>query len=319
MRNVDELRKLMVLEEVPMECIITSDVKIREVHEDDPGLRSLILSVGRNGVIQPTFGRPVGDGPQRELIDGLHRWFASGKNGRATLPMQVIPGLTDDEARTLQFTLNVATVNQSKKEQRDHIKVYMTHNPLLSKRKVATAFSMSPQQLSNVLALEKLIPSASAALDEEAISFSHGLVLARVPAEVQNAAMDHIGLPIEDFNTKVKELNKEFKTGIKAPEGPTAKLRTKDSLIEEMERLNHCVETSTPSDEDYVANGSALQAIKWTLQLDDASLKERESKKAAKSTANLEKREAATLAKLKKMEEQMEKLRAEKAEISGIA
>ena len=326
MRSLKELIDQSTFEMVPMENIFIGQIKIRGQHADSVGYQSLKLSVADKGIIQPGFGRPIeieGRTGMRELGDGFQRWNVAKELQFSHYPMRVVD-LTDNEMRELQFQLNTARVEQNAKEQRDHIKVYISKNPHLKKAEVAKVFAISAQHLSQIVSTNKLISEAAKAADDGLFSFGHAVLLSRMPEAVQREclpmALDK--MPVKEFGERLRESDKEYKTGVEAPKGPRPVLRKKDELIEQMAKSKHAEETHQDKNSvGYAQIVAQLQLIEWVLCLDAATLAAKDKGKKEKSIDALGKEQAKAREALAEVERKLEEKRAALAEVetAGIS
>lgn len=157
----------------------------------------LVASIRRNGVLQPILVRPIGyddafGGEVFELVAGGRRFRAAEEAfGTDGLIPAIIRTMTDQEALEAAIDENDVREDASETEQADAaLRVLAACQD--DRAEAARRLGWSTAKLDRRLALAGLSDAVKAALDERRIKVGHAELLAAVPADKQDKALDTI-------------------------------------------------------------------------------------------------------------------------------
>lgn len=160
----------------------------------DPKKREeLVTSIRLRGIIQPPLLRPAADGVDAfELVAGERRFNAAlevyGPEGR--IPV-IVREMTDQEALEAAIAENDDRDDPSETEQADAAVRYLAACQG-DRAEAARRLGWSRAKLDRRLALAELCGAAKCALDERRIKVGHAELLAAIPADKQEKALETI-------------------------------------------------------------------------------------------------------------------------------
>ncbi|PZU71092.1 PRTRC system ParB family protein [Sphingobium sp.] len=153
----------------------------------------LVASIRLRGVIQPLLIRPVaGAEGEYSIVAGERRYKAAGEalGADADVPV-LIREMTDQEALEAAIDENDNREDASETEQADAaVRVLAACQG--DRAEAARRLAWSPSKLDRRLALANLAERVKAALDERMIKVGHAELLAAVPNDKQEKALDTI-------------------------------------------------------------------------------------------------------------------------------
>jgi ParB family transcriptional regulator, chromosome partitioning protein len=179
---------------------------------DPQEMSELVDSVRASGIAQPILVRPLEDGTYR-IIAGERRVRAAtevfGEDG--DIPA-LVRHCTTDEEDVLSLIENVDRAAMSGAEEAEQA------NRVLIRAKgdkveAAAILGWNPDKLMRRLALMQLTPECRKALTARQIKLGHAELLASVPQEKQNAAMERIiaeGISVHDLKRQVAAMAKDL-------------------------------------------------------------------------------------------------------------
>lgn len=153
----------------------------------------LVVSIGLRGVLQPIIVRPASDGSDVfAIVIGERRWRAArdvfGASG--SMPV-IIREMSDQEALEAAIDENDIRDDASETEQADAaVRVIAACND--DRAEAARRLGWSASKLARRLALAELCEPVKCALDERRIKIGHAELLAVIPADKQEKALDTI-------------------------------------------------------------------------------------------------------------------------------
>ena len=152
----------------------------------------LVASIRLRGLLQPILLRPIDDGDAFELVAGGRRYRAAlevlGENG---LVPAIVRTMTDQEALEAAIDENDVRDDTSETEQADAAVRALTACGG-DRAEAARRLGWSTAKLDRRLALAGLSDAVKSALDERRIKVGHAELLAAVPADKQDKALDTI-------------------------------------------------------------------------------------------------------------------------------
>jgi ParB/RepB/Spo0J family partition protein len=171
-------------------------------HFDDAYIQDLAASIKKVGVMQAIVARPLPDakpgGPQFEIVAGECRWRASGVAGQIVIPA-LVKDLNDLEVMEFQLLENIKRKDLHPLEEARGYHQMLLDPPGGPKRmrgytveQLADKAGVSVRQIYVTIQLLKLIPDAQTAMFEGKLTRSVGLLIARMPEDVQQKALANI-------------------------------------------------------------------------------------------------------------------------------
>lgn len=172
---------------VPIAAIDVSVTNPRK-HFDQAKLDELAASILEHGVIQPVLLRPKGD--RYELVAGERRFRASRQAGLEEIPA-VVRDLDDRQALEMQVIENLQRTDLNPLEEAEgYASLIRMHgydaDTLASKIKKSRSYIYSRMKLAD------LTEGCKDALANDDLHHSTALLLARLPADLQDAALGDI-------------------------------------------------------------------------------------------------------------------------------
>lgn len=152
----------------------------------------LVASIRRKGVLQPILLRSIDDGDAFELVAGGRRYRAAVEVfGETGLVPAVVRDMTDQEALEAAIDENDVRDDASETEQADAALRALAACGN-DRAEAARRLGWSTAKLDRRLALAGLSDAVKAALDERRIKVGHAELLAAVPVDKQDKALETI-------------------------------------------------------------------------------------------------------------------------------
>jgi ParB family chromosome partitioning protein len=179
---------------LPLSAIRTSRFNYRKTHG---GLAELAASIREHGVQQPVKVRPVTGGGSEggvayELVYGERRYRASVEAERTDIPA-IVEDLTDEQVQELQLLENTQRADVHPLEEGEGfermLQIIGPQGPVYTVPALARLVGRSEQYVYGRRQLTRLVPKARAAFYEGKLAASAALLLARVPAPLQDKAL----------------------------------------------------------------------------------------------------------------------------------
>lgn len=152
----------------------------------------MVASIKRNGLLQPLLLRSIEDGDAFELVAGGRRYRAAREVfGEAGLVPAIVRNMTDQEALEAAIDENDVREDASETEQADAaLRILAACQD--DRAEAARRLGWSTFKLDRRLALAGLSDAVKSALDERRIKVGHAELLAAVPADKQDTALNTI-------------------------------------------------------------------------------------------------------------------------------
>jgi ParB/RepB/Spo0J family partition protein len=207
--------------EIALSDIRENPVALRNVNRTSETYLGLVDSIRNKGVLNAIVVREVSDPETGKklygLIDGLHRFTASGDAGRKTIPAQVIEA-SDAEVLEAQIIANVQKVETKPVEYSRQLVRVLTQNPLLTLAELAGRLSKSPTWLTERLGLTKLSDDIAKLVDGNEMNLANAYALAKLPPEEQTNFVDRaLTMTPQEFigtaSARVKEIRDAKRQG----------------------------------------------------------------------------------------------------------
>ncbi len=297
----------MKLEELKVADIKQPQNALRAAQTTTEDYQGLKRSIAQNGVKQSINVRPCPDEPGKYiLINGLQRWTASQELGYETIPA-IIEDANDLQARVLQIQLNKHTVKTKRAEYANTIRDLIISQPHKTEAQIAADLSVTVDWLRETLSLQNLSKDIQELVDEGKIVMATALKLAKLPIEEQATFSDRAikqtaAEIVPALDERIKQIREAAKTGKAAKPAefvPSASARSRADITAELATG----EAASANITDGMSASEAWKAaLKWTLQLDPATIdekkskweadkKEAEAKKVARQKAQAEKKQ----------------------------
>lgn len=166
---------------IPLDKIVINKEIIVRSEVDPQFVEELANSMKSIGQINPILVRTTPDG-MYEIVDGLHRYVAARKLGWKDIEANVI-SLDNVDALVHSLSLNIQRLNLQPMQIAEVLhKLVIDYG--LSEMEIAKRIGRSVAWVSQHLMLKlKLSPKVKALLNEGKLTFSHALVLAKIPDE----------------------------------------------------------------------------------------------------------------------------------------
>jgi len=166
---------------IPVDKIVVNKEVIVRSEVDPQFVEELANSMRVIGQINPILVRATPDG-MYEIIDGLHRYVAARKLGWSDIEANVV-SLSDVDALIHSLSLNIQRLELQPMQIAEALhKLAVDYG--LSETEIARRVGRSTAWVSQHLMLKlKLSPKVKNLLSEGKLTFSHGLVLAKIPDE----------------------------------------------------------------------------------------------------------------------------------------
>ncbi len=298
------------LKRIPLSRIRENPVALRTVNRTTEEYLGLVDSIRRNGVMNSISVRAINEPGSTEpvygLVDGLHRFTASGDAGLTDIPAQVLD-MQEAEILEAQILANVHKIETKPVEYSKQLMRILAQNPLMPLAELSTRLSKSPSWLTERLGLVKLIKPIADLVDEGKINLSNAYALAKLPEDEQPNFLDRaMTMPPQEFiptaSSRLKEIKEAKRQGRDATSNvfvPVPHMRKVSELKDEMDQKT--VATVLVKELNVTDPVSAFQlGIQWALHMDPASIQAAKAKDEARRKADAE-------GKLKREQERLEK------------
>ena len=274
-------------QDIPLNKLIISEVKIREVQKEHEKYAEMMSSIGQYGVLQPIVVRPSKDFPEMfEICDGWQRTNVSTDLNRPTIPA-IIGDFSDDEIMLLQYNLNEARIPTSVRDKAFHIIKYAGKHPEKTQASIAAEFSVNQATVSQLLKLTDLTETCMKAVTEGEVSLVNATALAKIPQRFQEQHLDEAkSEPSTTFLPHAKTLRKEYLAAIKEGVDPSTVERYypcgREEIIHSYKLAKMELDRTQPGNENYVKLGSRVTTLQEVLGIDAASIARRNAEKEIK-------------------------------------
>jgi len=173
--------------DVPLAQLNESKTNPRHVFED-AALKELADSIRAQGVLSPLLVRPLTENGF-EIVFGARRYRAAQLAEQATLPVR-IKHMTDAEVIEAQLVENLIRAEIHPMEEAEgFVALLRLEEPKYSIEQIGARIGKSPAFVASRLKLIDLVPAAVEAFYANEIGVGHALLLAKLPAEVQQQAL----------------------------------------------------------------------------------------------------------------------------------
>lgn len=324
MSNTTEKNLLL---HIPVDHIEDNPNALRKVDLEDAKFEQLVDSVRNVGVLQAICvmgaldakGEPKTD-PQGNkiyrLVDGLHRLTAAREAGRESVPAQVL-NVTEAQAMADQLIANAHKIETKPWQYSQHLVRILMRDQTITISELADKLSMDSAWLNKRLGLVNLAPEIGKMVDDEEITVSNAVELAKLqPAAEQFAFVDRAKAEQpQSFVPAVKERIKELRAAKREGRKPgevtfvaVPHLRKPAEVKAELEKpsiIPQLVKAAGITDPVEAAQFT----LRWVTHMDEASVADARAKfEADKSKKKAENDRKKAEAAIKRGEDARKKL-----------
>jgi len=155
---------------------------------EEVALKELASSIRTQGVLSPLLVRPLTENGF-EIIAGARRYRAAQMAEVPTVPVRIVH-LSDAAALEAQLVENLVRSEIHPMEEAQGFRALLDlEEPKYSIEQIAAKVGKSPVFIASRLKLSDLVPAAVDAFYADAIGVGHALLLAKLPADQQEAAL----------------------------------------------------------------------------------------------------------------------------------
>ncbi|MDE1155330.1 MAG: ParB/RepB/Spo0J family partition protein [Acidobacteriaceae bacterium] len=155
---------------------------------EERALQELAESIRTQGVLSPLLVRPVTENGF-EIIAGARRYRAAQMAEVPTVPVRII-NLSDAEAVEMSIVENLQRKDVHPMEEAQGFRALLDlEEPKYSIEQISARVGKNPAFIAARLKLTDLVPSAVEAFYADTIGVGHALLLAKLPADQQEAAL----------------------------------------------------------------------------------------------------------------------------------
>jgi len=155
---------------------------------EDAALKELAESIRAQGVLSPLLVRPLTESGF-EIVFGERRYRAAQLAGQDTVPVR-IRQMSDAEALEAQLVENLIRAEIHPMEEAQGFRALLAlDEPKYSIEQIAAKVGKSPVFVASRLKLTDLVPKAVEAFYADEIGVGHALLLAKLPADLQEQAL----------------------------------------------------------------------------------------------------------------------------------
>ena len=177
---------------VPLAAVRASGLNPR-LAMDEAALDELAHSIAEDGVREPLLVRPIQDGPTLvyQVADGHRRLRAAERAKRDPIPVR-IRTMTDEEFKREVALANLGRENLTPLEEAQAFASLLDGNgggPVCTVAELAALTGKTDTFVYQRLKLRELRPDVAALLADGTLPLAHALLIARVPADRQRAAV----------------------------------------------------------------------------------------------------------------------------------
>jgi ParB/RepB/Spo0J family partition protein len=160
---------------------------------DEAALNELAHAIAEDGVHEPLLVRPIQDGPTLvyQVADGHRRLRAAERAKRDPIPVR-IRSMTDEEFKREVALANLGRENLTPLEEAQAFASLLDGNgggPVCTVAELAALTGKTDTFVYQRLKLRELRPDVAALLTDGTLPLAHALLIARVPADRQRAAV----------------------------------------------------------------------------------------------------------------------------------
>jgi ParB family transcriptional regulator, chromosome partitioning protein len=172
---------------VPLSLLNESRTNPRHTFEET-ALKELASSIRSQGVLSPLLVRPLTENGF-EIIAGARRYRAAQMAEQSEVPVRIV-NLSDAEALEAQLVENLIRSEIHPMEEAQGFRALLDlEEPKYSIEQIAAKVGKTPAFIAQRLKLTDLVPAAVDAFYADSIGVGHALLLAKLPADQQEVAL----------------------------------------------------------------------------------------------------------------------------------
>lgn len=282
------------LKHVPLDQIIDPKFLLRLVDKASVGYLTMLDSIQQFGLITPVCLRPAGDrAPGKlEIVAGNYRTTIHRELRLPVIPALIKYNLTDKDVLAAQIRENAVRKETTKSEFAKQLKRIQRLMPGITIREMAAYINKEPQWVSLQLDLAELSPKMQRLVDQGIMPLTNGYMLAKIPKNLREKCLTQAcAMPPPEFealaaaiikrrmeDVRDGKLSEQFNDLPFAPHAYQRPLKKVSAEISDrliLPSLLVAAEAKTPLE-------GAIIALKWTLNLDPASVEQRRNAAAGK-------------------------------------
>jgi len=173
---------------LPLNVLIESTTNPRRVFED-LAMQELAASIRTQGILSPLLVRPLNE-RSFEIVAGARRYRAALMAEAVTVPVRIV-NLTDAQSIEVQLVENLIRADVHPMEEANGFRALLNlEEPKYSIEQIAAKTGKSPAYCLARLKLTELVPVVVDAFYAEEIGVGHALLLAKLPADRQEEALN---------------------------------------------------------------------------------------------------------------------------------
>jgi ParB family chromosome partitioning protein len=155
---------------------------------EETALKELASSIRSQGVLSPLLVRPLTENGF-EIIAGARRYRAAQMAEQSEVPVRIV-NLSDAEALEAQLVENLIRSEIHPMEEAQGFRALLDlEEPKYSIEQIAAKVGKTPASIAQRLKLTDLVPAAVDAFYADSIGVGHALLLAKLPADQQEVAL----------------------------------------------------------------------------------------------------------------------------------
>lgn len=305
---------------------------LRKVDPENVDYESLVDSIKNVGVLSAISvivaydakGDPKTDEQGNaiyRLVDGLHRLTAARDAGLTTIPAQVLKA-TEAQAMANQLIANAHTIETKPWQYSQHLVRILMRDQTMTISELADKLSMNADWLNKRLGLVNLSPEIGKMVDEEKITVSNAVELAKLqPVSEQQAFVEKaMSEPPQTFVPAVQARIKQLRAAKREGRRPGAPEFEARAHLRKPSEVKTAIESGEVAQRVKAAGISdpgeaAIFGLKWVLHLDEASVSDARAKFEAEQAKQQAERDR------KKVEKDKQRAEAArlKLQVSGVS
>lgn len=311
-----------LLMECPVVSIFDNADGLRDAQTDKTAFIELVETIRQNGLINAITITPHkrADGVEGYiLVDGTQRLAACRALGYKTIPAKVMEGNQMDHYSRM-LVANAARVETKRAEYAATLLKMLRINPMWTHHDLAAKTGKSAAWVSDTLSLNRLFDDAKVACNNNEITGTNAINLAKLPHDEQRAFLEQAkALTPSEFVPLVADRLKQLKDARAKGEAKPERRFPGNSAFRKLAELEAelasgaacrdlVTETTTPQEAFFLGIKFALSIDPVTFAAREQEWQAKEDANKAKAEENKKEREAkAAAAKAKREQEAMEK------------
>lgn len=265
---------------VELSSIRENPVALRSLQRETPEYQSLVRDVKKRGVMQPIEVREKDDGEEKyfEITDGLHRFSAASDAGLSHVNVSVV-NRSEGEALEAQVVANLCRIDTKPIDVANQLRRMLSANPTLTLEELGEKISQPASYVEARLGLLKLDKEVQKLVNSGSINVSNAISLSGLRPIDQLEMLDLAQtMQTGEFSNAVKARKKQIREAESTGKAAEPLRFTPRAAVRKLSLLE--AEIATPSVVLSVLELSGattpeqafLAALKWAVQLDDASV-----------------------------------------------